>query len=144
MPPRRVTTGGDRNLVMIRPEHLPEQWYEMWDQLVSDMRRESESLPMNTMMLLMIERIATLYVKVRQSEDENAYDQEMLNDLNKLWLRMCNELGTQLHRHSQTPEQRFIAGLKSALNSAARTAGPDCLLRDFMPILAEHLREYDI
>lgn len=139
----RVTTRSAA-AVFTRPQELPDDWYRVWDSLIEDMRRESQALPMNTMMMLLIERIATMYVNVRRQEAANALDAEDLRELNKLWLRMMNEFSTQLHRHSQTPEQRFVAGFKAALNSALRKAGPDATVRHLMPILAEELQEYNV
>jgi hypothetical protein len=136
-----------RDLVLsqeMRPQQLPDEWYRMWDGIVTDMRRESEALPMTTMMTLLIERIATMYVQVRRQEAANALDVEQLEMLNKLWLRFTTEFSTQLHRNSQTPEQRFVAGFKAAMNAALRRAGPDSTVRELMPILAEELAEYNV
>jgi hypothetical protein len=145
MAQRQVTTGTTgREMVFARPEALPEDWYRVWEQLVSDMRRESQALPMSTMMALLVERIATMYVQVRMLEGERGTDWEYLRTMQMLWLKFMTEFATQLHRNSQTPEQRFVAGFKAALNSAAREAGPDMKLRDFMPILAQSLESFDV
>lgn len=114
----------------------------MWEKLITDMRRDSEALPMNTVMNLLAERIATLYVQVRLHEDVQDMDYEDARSLQRLWLNICTELNTQLHRNSQTPDQRFVATFKASFSAALREAGPDCMLRDFMPIVASHLREY--
>lgn len=145
MPPRRIGAGGTaRALVLTRPQDMPEEWYALWESLITDMQRESEALPMNTLMTLMIERIATLYVQTRRQEDGRTADWEDIRGLQRLWLSICTEFNTQLHRNSQTPEQRFVATFKAALSSAVTEAGPDATVRELMPILASHLREFGI
>jgi hypothetical protein len=140
-----VPGGGAKELVFSqRPQDLPEQWYAMWDGLIADMRRESQALPMNTMMSLLVERIATMYVMTRQREDAGETDWDQLKEMQKLWLNFMSEFAAQLHRNSQTPEDRFVARFKAALTAAARRAGPDATVRDLMPILAEELREFDV
>lgn len=139
----RVTTRG-REAIFARPQELPDDWYQLWENLVTDMRRESEALPMNTMMALLIERIATMYVHVRRQEAANALDAEDMRELNRLWLRFMTEFATQLHRHSQTPEQRFVAGFKAAVNAAVRKVGRHATVEQLLPVLAEELQEYNV
>jgi hypothetical protein len=142
---RAVTDGSGKDLVFkTRPQDLPEQWYGMWDALVGDMRKESAALPMSTMMTLLLERIATSYVMVRQHEDADDTDWEQLRGMQKLWLQFVTEFSTQLHRNSQTPEQRFLAAFKAAVTSAVRKVGPDATVRELMPVLAEELNEFDV
>jgi hypothetical protein len=127
-----------------RPQDLPQEWYDMWDALVADMRRESAALPMNTMMTLLIERVATMYVLVRKSEDITETDWEQLRGMQKLFLNFMTEFSTQLHRNSQTPDQRFMAAFKAAVTAAVRRVGPDATVRELMPILAEELNDFDV
>jgi len=141
---KQVSSGGGKDLIFVRPQDLSEDWYLRWEGLVTDMRRESAALPMNTMMTLLIERIATMYVQVRRQEDAKALDWEQLRGMQKLFLNFMTEFSTQLHRNSQTPEQRFVAGFKAAVNAAVRQAGPEATVRELLPILAEELREYDV
>jgi len=108
------------------------------------MRRESQALPMNTMMALLMERIATTYVQVRMLEGTKQVDREYLREIQALWLKFVKEFAVQLHRNSQTPEARYIASFKAAVNTAVRKAGPDCMVRDLLPILAEELSAYDV
>lgn len=145
MPPREISAvpSYSRDAVFTRPQDLPEDWYQLWEGLVTDMRRESQSLPMNTMMALLVERIATMYVQVRMQEGTPA-GAEYLQDLQALWLKMVKEFAVQLHRNSQTPEQRFVAGFKAAVSTAARKAGQNCTVRDFLPILAQELEAYGV
>lgn len=147
MPPRQVRSTvvrPGRDAAFARPQDLPDQWYQVWEELVSNMRRESQALPMNTMMGLLVERIATTYVHVRMKEGKRGADLEYLREMQSLWLKFVKEFAVQLHRNSQTPEQRFVAGFKAAINSAVRKAGPDATVRDLLPILAEELSAYDI
>jgi hypothetical protein len=117
----------------------------MWDALVADMRRESAALPMNTMMTLLIERVATMYTLVRMEEDKTtSVDWEQLRGMQKLWLNFMTEFSTQLHRNSQTPEQRFMASFKAAVTAAVRRVGPEATVRQLMPILAEELNDFDV
>jgi hypothetical protein len=140
-----VPGGGAKELVFSkRPQDLPPAWYAMWDGLVTDMRRESQALPMNTMMSLLVERIATMYVMTRVREDAKDTDWDQLKEMQKLWLNFMTEFAAQLHRNSQTPEERFVARFKASLTSAARIAGPDATVRELMPILADELREFDV
>lgn len=131
-------------MVFVRPQALPEEWYRVWEQLVSDMRRESQALPMSTMMALLVERIATMYVQVRMLEGKEGTDWEYLRTMQHLWMKFMTEFATQLHRNSQTPEQRFAAGFRAAVNSAMRKVGPDATVRELLPVLAEELEPYDI
>jgi hypothetical protein len=148
MAPRQIRsftvprTGKDA--AFVRPQDFPDEWYQVWEELVSSMRRESQSLPMNTMMGLLVERIATTYVQVRMREGKHETDLEYLQEMQSLWLKFVKEFAVQLHRNSQTPEQRFVAGFKAAINSAVRKAGPDATVRELLPILAEELAVYDI
>ena len=145
MPPRQITvTGSSRESVFTRPQDLPDEWYTIWENLVTDMRRESQALPMNTMMALLVERIATMYVQVRMQEGSGPDDLEYLRSLQGLWLKFVKEFSVQLHRNSQTPEQRFVAGFKAAVSTAARKAGPSATVRDFLPILAQELEAYGV
>jgi hypothetical protein len=134
-----------RDAAFARPQDLPDEWYGIWESLVTDMRKESQALPMNTMMALLVERIATTYVQVRMLEGgEKGADLEYLREIQALWLKFVKEFAVQLHRNSQTPEARFVASFKAAVNTAVRKAGPDSTVRDLLPILAEELSAYDI
>lgn len=146
MPGNEVTTGtAGKDLVFKqRPQDLPEEWYSMWDALVADMRHESAALPMNTMMTLLIERVATMYVMVRKSERANEIDWDQMREMQKLWLNFMTEFSTQLHRNSQSPEARFMASFKAAVTTAVRKVGPDATVRDLMPVLAEELASFDV
>jgi hypothetical protein len=144
---REVSTGSTgKDLVFSkRPQDLPREWYDMWDALVADMRRESAALPMNTMMTLLIERVATMYTLVRMEEDKTtSVDWEQLRGMQKLWLNFMTEFSTQLHRNSQTPEQRFMASFKAAVTAAVRRVGPEATVRELMPVLAEELNDFDV
>lgn len=146
MPPRNQVSQGvtGREMVFARPQNLSEDDYRTWEQLITDMRKEAQALPMSTMMALLMERIATMYVMIRRAEEDRNSDWEYLRTLQALWLRIIAEFATQLHRNSQTPEQRYMAGLKAALNAAFRRAGPDATVRELMPILAEELEAFDV
>lgn len=144
MPPQPVTAGGGKDLVFTRPQDFPDNWYEIWEALVADMRRESQALPMSTMMALLVERIATMYINVRRLEGPDGADWEQLREMQKLWLDFNKEFAAQLHRNSQTPEQRYVAGFKAAVNAAVRRAGPEATVRELLPVLAEELRDYDV
>lgn len=129
--------------VFSRPQDLPEHWYEMWDGLVTDMRREAQALPMNTMMSLLVERTATMYVKIRLMEAGGGHGEEV-NTAQKLWLQYMSEFSRQLRLLDQTPEQRFISGVKAAITAALRKVGPDATVKDLLPVLTHELREYDV
>lgn len=149
MPPRNqvgLQGATGKEMVFARPQDLPEDWYRVWEQLISDMRREAQALPMSTMMALLVERIATMYVEVRRHEggEPGQRDWEYLRTLQTLWLKFMTEFATQLHRNSQTPEQRYMAGFRAAFNTAVRQVGPDAPVRDLLPVLAEALEAYDI
>jgi hypothetical protein len=143
---RQVTTGvvGKDLVFSKRPQDLPREWYATWDALVTDMRKESAALPMNTMMTLLLERIATSYVMARIHEDADDIDLEQQRSMQKLWLNFVSEFSTQLHRNSQTPEQRFMAAFKAAVTTAVRKVGPDATVRELLPVLAEELNEFDV
>ena len=147
MSPRQIrstTVSSGKDVAFARPQDLPDEWYRVWEELVTNMRRESQALPMNTMMGLLIERIATTYVHVRMQEKKRVADPEHLQNMQALWLKFIKEFSVQLHRNSQTPEQRFVAGFKAAVNTAVRKAGPDATVRELLPILAQELESYDI
>jgi hypothetical protein len=143
---RQVTTGvvGKDLVFSKRPQDLPREWYATWDALVTDMRKESAALPMNTMMTLLLERIATSYVMARIHEDADDIDLEQQRSMQKLWLNFVSEFSTQLHRNSQTPEQRFMAAFKAAVTTAVRKVGPDATVRELLPVLAAELNEFDV
>lgn len=142
----QVSRTSSKDRIFARPQDLPEDWYRLWESLITDMRREAQALPMNTMMSLLMERIATNYVLVKRYENRPAreLDWEQHRQLQKLWLTFLTEFSTQLHRNSQTPEQRFVAEFKAAITGALRTVGPDASVRDLMPVLAEALRDFGI
>ncbi len=127
-----------------RPQDLPDEWYTLWDALVADMRKESAALPMNTMMTLLIERVATMYTLVRMEEDRDRVDWDQMREMQKLWLNFMTEFSTQLHRNSQSPDARFLAAFKAAVTAAVRKVGPDATVRELMPVLAEELSEFDV
>lgn len=142
---QEIAAGRD-DLIFSRPQDLPDDWYQTWDKLVSDMRKEAKALPMNTMMLLLVERIATNYIMVRMQEARGAanIDWEELRSMQKLWLNFMTEFATQLHRNSQTPEQRFMAEFRTAVTAAMRKVGPDATVRDLMPVLAEEMAAFGL
>jgi hypothetical protein len=140
-----VTRSTGKDLIFSkRPQDFPAADFKMWNGLITDMRRESAALPMNTMMTLLIERIATMYVLIRQREADKDSNLEDLRSQQKLFLNFMTEFSTQLHRNSQSPEQRFLSAFKAAVNTAVRRAGPEATVRELMPILAEELREFDV
>jgi len=140
-----VTSGAGKDLVFSqRPQDLPDAKYAMWDALITDMRRESAALPMNTMMTLLIERIATMYVMVRFREDAGETDWDQLRGMQKLWLNYMTEFASQLQRNSLTPEERFLARFKASVTAAVRRVGPKATVRELLPVLAEELSEYGV
>ncbi len=145
VPVRRKSAAGKDLIFSQRPQNFSPEEYRMWDALVTDMRRESQALPMNTMMLLLIERVATMYVMVRTQEaGSKKADWDQLRSMQKLFLNFVTEFSTQLHKNSQTPEQRFMSSFKAALNTAIRKAGPDATVRELMPILVAELQEFNV
>lgn len=116
----------------------------MWDGLVADMLRESRVLPMNTMMSLLVERIATMYVTIRMQEASQDSNAEDLRSTQKLFLNFMTEFSAQLRRNSQTPEERFLARFKASVTTAVRKVGPDATVRELMPVLAEELSSFGV
>ena len=132
-------------MLTVKPQDLPDNWFEMWESLITDMRREAQALPLKTAQLILIERLATLYVRVRMLEESpRAADWEQVRDFNRLIIRLGGEIAAQINRHSMTPEQRFVGQFKAAINAAMKEVGPDATVRELLPVLADHLREYDL
>lgn len=124
-----------------RPVDMPDGYYQMWDGLIEGMQRESLGVPNQTLTHMMIERVATLYTRVRILEDGGAADSEAAV---KLWLSLAESMGKLLERHQAKPEQRFMSGVKAAITAAMRKVNPATPVREFIPVLVEELRQYDI
>ncbi len=112
------------------PESIGEPWRALFEHLVARVRRETEHLPLNTLVQLQIERMLTLYVKIKLREslpgDNGGYaDTRAAQEDTKLWLSMADSLNSQVFR------------MKAADKKAVR----DEVMGQLKPVLAEFIQK---
>lgn len=125
----------------VRPQDLPDEYYSMWDALIEGMRRDALGAPNSTLTGMIIERVATLYTRLRLVEDGGSRDTESAT---KLWRDMASTMGSMLEKHQASPEQRYMSGVKAAITSALQKVGRDASVSELLPVLVEELRAFDV
>jgi hypothetical protein len=134
-----VSTRADA--VFTHPKDLPDEYYRMWDSLIEGMQRDALGAPNATLTGMIIERVATLYTRLRLVEDGGARDTESAT---KLWRDMASTMSAMLEKHQASPEQRYMSGVKAAITAALQQVGRDATVAELLPVLVDELRQYDV
>lgn len=107
--------------------HLPEglvessNLREMWEVIVSRMRKEAAHLPMSTVQMLLIERIATNYVILREKENRPIGHSQgfahatVQKDFNTFWLTMTKEFNAMLGRTDSAVRRQAMGEVRDLL-----------------------------
>lgn len=125
----------------VRPKDLPDDYFSMWDRLLEGMQRDALGAPNATLTGMVIERVATLYTRLRLVEDGGSRDTDAAT---KLWRDMAATMSAMLEKHQASPEQRYMSGVKAAITSALQQVGRDATVGELLPVLVEELRQYDV
>lgn len=95
----------------------------MWEVIVSRMRKEAVHLPMNTVQMLLIERIATNYVILREKENmplghsQGFAHATVQKDFNTFWLTMTKEFNALLGRTDTAVRRQAMGEVRDILLS---------------------------
>ncbi len=93
---------------------------QMYEVLVARMRREAAHLPMTTTQQLLIERICTIYVSIRQAGGEYITPQDQ-KSINGFWLSLVSEFNKILRAPEAEMKKALIKdigfAIKRAINS---------------------------
>jgi hypothetical protein len=141
----------DLDPIFETPEWLPAKQKVVYEILVARMRRESAGLPMNTLMQVLIERIALGYATLRLREGKPLGDREgfadasQAKDVNAFFLRAMKEFNDQLYRAtSQQPGEQFMQRLKAVLVDALSKISDTGTRNEVRGILVDALAEYGL
>lgn len=102
-------------------ENMPARWREVYFVLVEKMRKEAEHIPMNTVQLLQLERIAKNYVILRIKEDFQIGNKEgflsaaMQKDFNTFWLNTTHEFNNMLLKSGATDRAVILSQVRDML-----------------------------
>jgi hypothetical protein len=114
------------------PEWVPEKWSALYEVIVSRLRREAAGLPMNTVMQLMLERVACTYVflKIREEklfgEQQGFADAMVAKNANAFCQSIMKDFNDQLFRAtSSKPSDVFMDRLKNAIVTSFAKLPPD-------------------
>ena len=92
------------------PENLSDsdKYTELYNEMVDRLRREAEGIQMNTLQQLLIERIASVYVTIRDLEDNDTWRSAAhRKDMYAHWLDLTKEFNKLL----QTNQDQLREGL---------------------------------
>jgi hypothetical protein len=113
-------------------------------EVVSRLRREAAGLPMNTVQLLLLERIATFYVQVKMRELEGVAVRE-LRELNSFWLSMTQEFNRLLTASQDKLREQLFTDIQAILNDAIKENVTDQDVRkNLRRTLAENFASLDL
>lgn len=89
----------------------------LYEVLLVRMRKEAQHLDMNTVQLLLIERIAFNYVMLRHLEATNGFAKASeQKDFNTFWLSMTAEFNKNLRNTDAESRDRVIMAMASVVN----------------------------
>lgn len=121
----------DLDVVYSLPENVADDLRSMYEVIVVRMRRDVQGLPVSTVQLLLIERIAYNYIVLRQREGaEGGFSHATAQkEFNQFWLAMAQEFHRQTRQVDPESKQQLITQVVSAFN-AALSQEPDAEVRN--------------
>lgn len=103
------------------PAHIAgTKWEPVYNEMLDRMRREASGLTMNTVQILLIERIARFYVDMRLREDDGTQAQLSVKDqkeFNSFWLSMTQEFNKQLLNGQEKVREALVLEIQKILSS---------------------------
>ena len=117
------------------PETVTGPMRTLYESLVARMRRESDGIPMSTVQLLLIERIAYNYVVLKTREQHplrhaqgfrNALEQQQWN---AFWLSLTSEFNRQLKTYSGEDRDLTVRQLVELFTQALKAEIPSEVTR---------------
>jgi hypothetical protein len=132
----------------LNPRITQAAWQDLYQVLVNRMRLEAGHLQMNTVQLLLIERIAANYIELRVRESAGEDDPMSftstaeLRSFNNFWLAMTKEFNTNLRAASENSpaalldkvSQVFQAALSEISDRDLQKQVRDRMINDFRQI----------
>lgn len=115
------------------PENTPQDYIQFYQEIVDRMRAEASGFPMNTVQILLIERIAYNYVVLRMKENgfmapfARANEQK---DFNTFWLTMTQEFNRVLSSGQDKVREKLFKDIVDVIKKVVRTTVEDPILRD--------------
>lgn len=95
---------------------------DLFETTVTRLRSEAAGLPMNTVQLMLMERIATFYVTIKWREDNNQWaGVSQQKDFNAYWLSLTSEFNTILQKNDDSLRQALLLEIQSAVMDAIKT-----------------------
>lgn len=80
----------------------------LFNTIVARFKREASGLPMNTVSMLLLERMATHYVMTKVAEENSTFTPTMRRDANSTWLAMTSEFNKLLEKSSDKRREALL------------------------------------
>lgn len=115
-------------IIFTLPEVLSEhpQLRMMYDDIIARLRSEANGLPMNTVQLLLLERIAFYYVVMKFSELNGGVSPLVVKDMIKHWQSMTTEFNRQLAAGHEKLRDALLLSVYEVVNKAvSEVADPE-------------------
>jgi hypothetical protein len=94
---------------------------DLFDVTVTRLRSEASGLPMNTVQLMLMERIATFYVTIKYREDANEWSGvNQQKEFNAYWLSLTTEFNNILQKNDDSLRQAMLLEIQSVVMDAIK------------------------
>lgn len=107
------------------PEHISEESPELghlFEVMVIRLRREAQHVGLPTLQLLLIERVANLYVQMKYLEETQGWTKASeQKDFNTFWLAIATELGRNMRGADAEAKQHIVQAMANVVLSVIKT-----------------------
>lgn len=120
--PLEVMPANKLQAAYVLPEYLQEDLdsAELFDEVISRLRRETEGIPMSTVQQLLIERIASMYVQIRYMEKTGFDGVNKQKELNDYWLKLVAEFNKLLTNHDDKRREQLLLDVQTVVLNAIK------------------------
>lgn len=91
---------------------------QLYEDMVSDLRREAAGLPLNTLQIFLIERIASFYVQIKFKENAESFSPNQQKEFNEYWLKLTHEFNSLLHASDAKLREQLMMDIEKLVTEA--------------------------
>ena len=135
----------DLDAAFTLPDNIEDpRWRELYEVIVTRMRREAQGLPMNTVQALLIERIAYNYIVLRVKEAASGTSQGFAHataqkEFNTFWLSMTVEFNRLLRTADSDFRAQVVQQVAQVVNASLEVIKDPQVKADVRRRLADEL-----
>lgn len=128
------------------PPGFPEEFRALHREILTRLRNEARAVPMNTNMLMLIERMTHFYVamKIREADAEVAFSLKEQKEMLDFWLKMVVEFNKGIASSESKSRTTLLVEVQNVLRNSLKKVKDQKLARDLSMEWNEEFARIDI